>query len=151
MKLSSHIRWGSWGSEVLGRCGASGGPSADDLQQTILDRQKEADVEADDGKLIEEKICEKLKDQGYDTDCDRVFIPTRVMAPWINEATGERYRVAAAGRVLDQKISEGEIVSLTRSVTHQWGKGFVWNGEHADEGQVMLDIDTRINNTPQFR
>ncbi len=151
VRLSSHIRWGSWGSEVLGRCSLSDGLSVDDLQRVIIERQKEADVEADDGKLIEEKIRDKLQEQGYNTDYDRVFIPTKIIALWINEATGEKYKVAAAGRVLNQKIDEKEIKMIEQNPTNKRGKGFIWNGPMAGSNdKVKLDIESRISNEPRF-
>ncbi len=117
---TKHTRWGEWEKSVLSRL-----PEPSEAQRVILERQRAADVEDEEGGIFTEYIHKQMKTLGYDDD-DLVFIPSILMAQWHFEATKERHSVTATTRMIKQRIEEGATPQLIVR-PHKGGKrGFVW-------------------------
>ncbi len=139
--LRRYSRWAAWEGEVLGRV-----EDPDGCLDLILERRGQADVEEQEGQIIEDYLAARLAALELDADRADVFIPNSVAARWYNAATGDRARVAAASRVLRQMISEGRISRLVTARAGSAGaRGFRWVGEHADASDVThYDLEQRI-------
>ncbi len=139
--LRRHSRWATWEGQVLARV-----EDPDACLDLILERRGLADVEEEEGRIVEDYFAARLAALEFDVDRADVFIPNSVAARWYNAATGDRAKVAAASRGLRQMISEGRISRLVTARAGSAGaRGFRWVGEHADASDVThYNLEQRI-------
>ncbi len=140
-ELEKFTRWGTWEKDVLQRL--SDPPEA---QRVIIERQKVADVEADESEIVEEFFGVRLSELMYTPETQRVHIPSAIAAGWFGLATNERISTVAAGRRLGQMIDEGRLPRLDRNSCNAWGRGVVWVGTGSDAADtVRSDLEERIS------
>ncbi len=146
--LRRHSRWAAWESGVLSRV-----DDPDTCLDTILDRRGEADVEEEEGKIIEDYFSGQLRALDYDPDRDDVFLANSIAASWYNTATGDRCKVAAVSRALRQLANEGRISQIVAARAGTGGeRGFRWIGHHADAAQsTQLDLRQRMARNTEER
>jgi hypothetical protein len=140
--LIRFTRWGAWERAVLSLT-----DDPDLIQQEIIARQESSDVEEEDASLIVEYFRQRLADLCYQTEHDKVFIPSAVAAEWLCKATNERHSVTGACRMLKQKCSEGAIRDIQVNNCNTYGKGFIWFPAHS-VGELHLNLRQRIDNPP---
>ncbi|MHC4403111.1 MAG: hypothetical protein ACYTG0_25905 [Planctomycetota bacterium] len=133
-------RWSLWERDVLGRC-------CDDLAkclELIIRRREDADVEAEEGVIVEEYFAGMLKWLGYDIERDDVFIPSSIVAEWYNAATGDKKKVTGAIRTLRQMKDEGRVWRLVYTRTKK-NRGVRWVGPHSTtEDFTEYDLAKRL-------
>ncbi|MBC7820180.1 MAG: hypothetical protein IAG10_25125, partial [Planctomycetaceae bacterium] len=138
--LTKFSRWGDWERDILSRL-----PEPSEAQAIIRERQVGVDVDGEESLLIEEFFSQQLVSLGYDTKCNRVFIPSRVAARWLGWATNERMTVAKASRTLKQRITEGQIRRLLECGRRDIGRGFeFWGDDSTGETKMRLDLEDQI-------
>jgi len=139
--LARHTRWATWEGEVLARV-----DSPQECLDLILHRRQSVDVEEEEGQLIQAHFEATLRRLGYDTDRDDVFVPSDIVARWINAATGEKLRTTTAGRKLRQFVDEGRIDRLVHyRVPGDGRRGFRWVGQHCDAAApTLFDLPDRV-------
>lgn len=140
-ELPNFTRWGDWERDILQRL-----PDPLEAQRVILERQGEADVDAEEGGLLGQEFGQRLAWLGYDIDRDHVFIPaSKVATPWYNEILNTKEKTQAVSRHLRQMIREGELPQLIENPRHGHGRGFIWQGPKADaDALVLYDIEERM-------
>ncbi len=138
--LRRHSRWATWEGNVLSRV-----EDPDACLDLILERRGLADVEEEEGRIIEDYFAGRLSVLGYDAERADVFIPNCVAARWYNAATGDRAKVAAVSRALRQMVNEGRICQIVAFRSGSTGRGFRWVGEKVDASDVThYDLERRI-------
>ena len=78
-------RWGEWAGGVLSKL-----PEPSECQAVIMERQLELDADTSEGGDFETDVAEYLKRLSYDATCDKVFIPSSILADWSFRITGEK-------------------------------------------------------------
>lgn len=136
-----YSRVGAWERGVLSRLE---NPTA--LTRLIAKRQAELDAGADESIAIEELFAQRLREVGYDPDCNAVLIPTSDAARWLSKALGQDVKPIGCGRRLNQMIREGAIKRLTENRNKSFPRGFVWKGECYISGAIKDDLPERIKN-----
>ena len=139
--IANATRWALWEGEVLARV-----ESPDECVKLIKQRREALDVEIEEGEIIEDFFCGRLKALGYDPDQSDIFLPNQTATRWYNEALGEKRSVTAVSRALRQAKEESQIsrISPCRFGT-EGGRGFRWVGEHCDSmADTYHDILYRI-------
>jgi hypothetical protein len=145
VELLRFSRWAAWERDILARL-----PVLEEAQQVTLDRQRDADVEAEETDLIEEYFRGQLGNLGYTPEADRVHIPSGVAADWFNAATGQRLLVSAAARTLKQLHTESRLKVLQPNPSKTHGRGLLWIGEEsAADSRTRADIHERIARNAQ--
>jgi hypothetical protein len=129
--MARHSRWATWEAGVLAKVA-----HPDACLDLILQRRGAADVEEEEGEIIEGHFATRLRRLNYDPERADVFIPTELAARWFNEATGENRKTVGVTRTLKQLRDEGRLSRIvpTRAGT-DGSRGFRWIGEHADSGE----------------
>lgn len=139
-ELPGFSRWAAWENDVLSRL-----PEPSDAQRVILERQGASDVEQEEAAIVQEYIECQLSALGYDTERDRVFIPSPIAREWFNSATGERVGTTNASRWMNQQIDERKLCSIVQNRCRTYGRGFVWIGPNVDpDQQITTDLESRI-------
>lgn len=139
--LPRYSRWNAWERDVLSRL-----PDPSNAQAVIAERQQAVDVEGEEAAIIEDAFVWRLRELRYDVDTDRVFLPSTLVAKWLNDATGERLTTIAVSRRLAQLITEGTLRRLSVSAGRAHGRGFVWSGDQTEADTVTrTDIEQRID------
>ncbi|MFC1597404.1 primase-helicase zinc-binding domain-containing protein [Planctomycetota bacterium] len=146
--LRRHTRWGSWESGVLARV-----ESPNECLDAILERRGQADVEEEEGAVIEDFFASKLRWLEYDIDRDDIFMPNEIVAQWYVMATGDRKKVTGVTRTLKQMKDEGRQSRLVPTRAGPKGeRGFRWVGEHAGVTDAThYDIRKRLAEKRQAR
>ncbi|MBI2477315.1 MAG: hypothetical protein HYV60_01285 [Planctomycetia bacterium] len=140
-QLAQFTRWATWEKDILQRL-----PDPAETQRVILERQAAVDVEADEAGLTQEYFADQLRQLGYDSAFDQVFIPSGIVARWWNWCNNESAKTTAVSRALGQLVDEGRLPQLKRNLTKARGRGFVWEGAKADLDEcVKTDIENRIS------
>lgn len=138
--LARFTRWATWERDVLQRL-----PDPAAAQALIMDRQAVVDVDAEEAGIIEDYFAEQLGRLKYDTQAERIFIPSQHAARWYVWATNDRQNVGAACRILTQLATEGRLPHLQQNKCKSWGRGFVWHGEQADVmTPTAVDLTARL-------
>ncbi|MCH7889627.1 MAG: hypothetical protein IIA00_10180 [Proteobacteria bacterium] len=84
----------------------------------------------------------------FDPDTEEVFLPSIIACRWHNYVMTERKSPVALGRMLKQRIDEGQLKRLRVEPSRSWGRGFVWVPEAIEPGSVVRrDIEKAIANT----
>jgi hypothetical protein len=118
--LTRFSRWGLWEAAVLARL-----PEPADAQKVIEERQAEVDDDREESELVREAFVNELKFRGHNPDQDAIFIPSKVAAQILLDATNERRPTnKASAHLKTLGISE-----LRKSDRDQ--KGWVWTGKRA--------------------
>jgi len=146
--VSKHSRWATWEAEVLGRT-----HDPDACIALIEERRGDADVEVEEGELVEGHFASELVAMGYDIDREVVFVPSPIAAEWFNAATGSRGKTTAAGRALHQLHGEGRLRRLEPTRRGPQGsRGFLWVAKNAQpDSDTLDDIRQRIEGTWEGR
>lgn len=139
--LIRHTRWSKWERDILSRVG-----DPDRVQDTIIERQAESDVEVSESGLIEDHFRHAIDNAGYHPDEVKLFIPSAVAAEWVNSALRERHSVVAVGRMLIQRIGEGSIRMIEKSKDTS-KRGVVWIGRNVNHLTVIQDLITDRDRT----
>lgn len=140
--LRRYSRWGLWERDVLEKL-----PEPNEVQQVIRERQAEIDTDAEETGLVADYFQSRLEDLHYDTDTERVFIPSRIATQWLTEATHRDFNAISGGQYLNQQIDEESLRCLRRNRTHALGRGYVWHGPNAGATDtIRTDLETRLNN-----
>ena len=147
--LPEYTRWASWDSQILSRLD---NPAA--LLDLILARRGEADVEVEEGEIIESFFASKLCWLEYDPEIVDVFLPNEIAARWYNQAVGDNRKTAGVTRALRQLHDEGRIHRIVSARGAKHGeRGFRWIGEHSDSvAPTLFDVGYRLaqkSNTQQ--
>lgn len=138
--LAEFSRWATWERDVLQRL-----PEPADAQAVIRERQSAVDVDEEEGSLIEDAFGEQLRRLGYDTDTERVFLPSQVAARWYGWATNQNgVSTTAASRAMKQFATEGRFQRLSVNTHNGWGRGFLWRGASWTCAPTCLDVNERI-------
>jgi hypothetical protein len=138
--LERYSRWAAWERDVLSRL-----PDPEAAQRLIAERQGQADVEEEEGGLVEDFFAKQLKALAYEPECDAVYVPSEVAAAWYNGATGEKHRTITVGRILGQMAGEGRLHRLQPNSDHRLGRGFLWIGASWNIADATKkDIEVRI-------
>ena len=138
--LDEYSRWASWEMHVLCRL-----PEPGEAQRVILERQGEANTEADEADIIEDYFSTQLERLGYAAESECVRIPVAIVARWYGWASGEQARTAAVTRRLKQMADEGQLKRLAPDAGRTYGRCFVWTGQHADLNEpIKNDLEQRL-------
>ncbi len=138
--LSRFTRWASWERDVLSKL-----PEPSDAQKIIEERQAVADVEVEEIEIIREFFQSRLRGLRYDTDRDRVLIPSSIVAKWYNRATNENRSVSTVSRSLVQLCDERKPTWLARNTNNAIGRGFLWiGGSFNPMIGVETDLEARV-------
>jgi hypothetical protein len=138
--LEKHSRWAAWERDVLSRL-----PDPAAAQHLIAERQGQADVEEEEGGLVEDFFAKQLRALDYDPDRDAVHIPSEVPTHWYNGATLEKHKTITVGRILSQMHGEGRLHRLRPNPSRHRGRGFLWVGSSwsmADD--TKADLEARV-------
>ncbi|HEX3999720.1 MAG TPA: hypothetical protein VHX65_14305 [Pirellulales bacterium] len=138
-ELPSYSRWAMWEAAILSRL-----PEPFDAQKVILERQAATDVEAEEACLLADDFAHQLEQLNYNTETERIFIPSSVVADWFAKATGDRRTVTSATRAIKQLIGEGRLPTMSENMSKALGRGFVWTGFNAD-------VSSKIEKTLTYR
>lgn len=139
--LKGYSRWGAWEAAVLSRL-----PNPSGAQQLILDRQKEFDVEDEEQLFFKDYVFGQLECLKYSPISDKVFVPSRILTTWWNEAQNEKLSTVAVSRKLRQLIAEGILDCFSENKANSRGRGLIWIGpEHQADGQVYNDLKNRVD------
>ncbi|HEY1603518.1 MAG TPA: hypothetical protein VGG64_28215 [Pirellulales bacterium] len=138
-QLAKFSRWSAWEREVLSRL-----PEPADAQQRILERQAEADVEAEESTFVEDYFGDRLAELSYDIDKERIHIPSHIVCRWYNRAANENRSATAISRFLNQMCKEGKLKSISPNPCKTVSRGFLWTGWQYEEGTtVRNDLQSR--------
>lgn len=140
ISIDTYSRWGHWEREVLCRI-----PDAELCQAAIRARQLELDAEADESGLIHEFFEDQLRKNQMRVDYDRIFIPSRCAATWLDMALKKKHETATATKFIQQKINEGRLPRMEKANSPprtQGGRrerGFWWTAEgwEPSRGEVV--------------
>lgn len=135
--LARNTRWADWESEVLRRM-----VDPDEVQRVILSRQKEVDVDQDEGVVIESAFAARLLQLNYSPG-DMVRIPGRIAAEWVNDALGERLTTTKCTQRLSEMIESGIITRMVCKRTADF-RGFVWFDDWDPKARHETDLEKRI-------
>ncbi|HEY1599246.1 MAG TPA: hypothetical protein VGG64_06565 [Pirellulales bacterium] len=145
--LTQSTRWAAWEGDVLARLA-----EPDEAQHVILERQGEADAEAEESGIVEDYFAKQLASLGYDVDAERIHIPSDIAAKWFNTATNENRSATGSSRMLKQLHDEGRMKRLQPNPSRSYGRGFLWVGSEAGPSVVVrCDIEDRIATNAQLR
>lgn len=137
VSLPQHTRWGEWEDGVLAKL-----PNAVEAQRLIIARRGESDVEAATAATVEEFIQKRLTAAGYDTERQRIRIPTEIVVNWFNTATEQSATVSHASAMLRQMAEEGQLKRLKKNPSHKQSRSFIWTGS-AFDGRPTVDFERR--------
>jgi len=140
ISIDTYSRWGHWEREVLCKI-----PDAGMCQMAIKARQLELDAEADESGLIHEFFEDQLRRNQMRVDYDRIFIPSRCAASWLDMALKKKHETATATKFIQQKINEGRLPRMEKANSPprtQGGRrerGFWWTAEgwEPSRGEVV--------------
>lgn len=136
--LVGHSRWGAWESNVLQRL-----PDPAGVRKVIAERQQATDSDADQADLVEDYYRGKLVELQYNTDGERIFIPTEYAARWYREALNDRFAsTIKVMRSINQSIDESEYPHLQR-IGRTYGRGVLWCGRDSLDRPIQTDLDHR--------
>lgn len=131
-------RFAGWDAEVLG-CVAD----PNEAQAVRFERQDACDADAEEGSEIEAIVFRKLIALGYAADVDGVFIPSRILAEWVNHSEGSKVSTTGISRKLTGLIGEKIVTKLRVRKSHSAGRGFDWIPDRWDRITVHTDIEDR--------
>jgi hypothetical protein len=143
--LAAHTRWAAWERDVLSRL-----PDPEEAQRVIQERQVAADVEEEEGEIIEEYFGTQLATLNYSIDEDRIHIPVAIASRWFNDATNKRETVTATSRMLKQLSDENRFKRIHQSRGRAHGRGFFWVGKDALDGRARFDLRDRIEQNSTY-
>jgi hypothetical protein len=118
--VTTPTRWSSWEREVLSKV-----TLPEQCQKAIAQRQGGVDVDAEDSLEVEWFFRQRIHRSGYDPDEAYLFIRSRVIASWLELATGERWPTNRASA----HIKTLRITTLRKSARDGW-PGWVWTGKN---------------------
>lgn len=147
--LSKHSRWAAWESEVLSKLDD---PAA--IQKVLAARSSAADAETDEVEDVERFVEQQLAGLGYDTENDRIHIPSRVACEWYNAATNDKRSVVSACRIMAQFVNEGKANGLKINPSRKYGRGFIWSLDNisADDADTAnYDLEDRVHRELETR
>jgi hypothetical protein len=121
-KLERYSRWSAWEQGVLSRVED---PAA--CQEAIARRQQARDDDTAEADIIREGFAEELRRRRHDPDREAVWIPARVAAAVVNEATGEKYPTNRATSYLGTLT-----IAELRKSNRQGVRGWAWRGVQSD-------------------
>jgi hypothetical protein len=141
--LAKFSRWATWERAVLSRL-----PEPSEVQAVILERQATADVEKEEADIIAEFFERELTRLSFDLATAYVFIPSPIVARWLELATGEKKATNAAGRIVGQFIDEHRLARFKRPKGNAKGRGVLFMGVDADPSKpadtsLLFDPDTK--------
>ncbi|QDU25597.1 hypothetical protein ETAA8_06670 [Anatilimnocola aggregata] len=138
-RFERFTRWADWEASVLARV-----PNPVVAQAAIADRQATVDAEQEEHQLLEEFISDELRRLGYDTEHERIFIPTKIIVQWANRAAHENSSPTAVSRKLRQLVKEEKFLSLKENTDKRNGRGFIWAGLGSFGRPTITDLEQRI-------
>jgi hypothetical protein len=86
--LEQSDRWASWGRDVLSRLDEPA-----ECQKVIQERRGDVDEDSAEGDMVRDYFAARLQEREHDPEKENIFIPSAVVAEWVNRATGERRAV----------------------------------------------------------
>jgi hypothetical protein len=116
--LARHSRWGAWEKLVLARL-----PRPAETQRLIEQRQADVDEDREEADVVREAFIAELVRRDHDPDAENVFIPSKTVAAFVNEAIGEKRPVNRANAFL-KTLSIRELRKSDRG--HE--RGWIWWG-----------------------
>lgn len=140
VELRSVSRWGPWSRDIIARL-----PEPEEVQKVISERQQTTDVDQEETQIVEDHFRDKLSSLDYDTNREKVFIPSQVATAWFNEATNEKLSAIKVSRTLGQWIGEESLSCIQKNACKSYGRGVTWVGPDWDcVSQVRTDLDHQI-------
>jgi hypothetical protein len=137
--LAQFSRWASWERDILSRL-----PEPAEAQRVILERQNVVDVDAEEATVIEDYFADQLRRLEYDTNTERIFVPSQVAARWYGWSTNQpNVSTIVASRSLSQMATEGRLHFLTIP-GRSWGRGYLWTGQDWTGTHTETDLQERI-------
>jgi hypothetical protein len=131
-RLERYCRWDAWEQDVLAHV-----RDPDAAQRHVAQRQQELDDEAPEADLVRAAFAQFLERRGHVPLRDVVFIPSRVAADVVNEATGERRPTNKASAYLGTL----SITELRKSKQGDDGvRGWCWRGKESPPGAPMAEL-----------
>ena len=104
----------------------------------------DVNIETEEGQLIVEQFREQIDRVEFAADYEKVYVPSKVAAKWITQATDMKKGVAVLCRMLSQKIKEGDVTEITISENNA-KRGFIWWPIAATaDGDVRDDLEQAI-------
>jgi hypothetical protein len=130
-------RWSAWERDVLSKV-----TLPEQCQEAIAKRQGDVDVDAEDAREVEWFFRERIRLSGYDPDTAYLFIRSRMIAYWLELATGERWvtnRASAHIRTLG-------IPTLRKTAREGW-PGWAWTGKDKKvrPNEKATELHTRLS------
>lgn len=136
-------RWATWEGEVLALL-----DNPQELQQLILERQGQADSEAEDARAIEAAIVEAIENAGGDADlCYR--LSNQDVAKVYNSTLDTRLAKSRVTVAIKQAIGEGQITRLVIDPSRKHGRCYLWNRRDADD-IASNELLNRLLPEPRF-
>ncbi len=134
--FSRHSRWWAWEDEVLARVGDPA-----ECLKVITERQGEVDEDAAEADVVRAVFVERLTDWQLDPVRQVLWIPSRLIAYLVNEATGEQRQPNKATAYL-RTLS---IQELRQSNRGKEGRGWLWRGAKAplDAETIIVTVDPK--------
>jgi hypothetical protein len=122
-------RWAAWERAVLARL-----ETPKELQDLILDRQRELDDDDSEAQLVADFFRESLLLHGGDPERDRVFIPNSYALDWVNRALGESQPKNRASTKL-KNLGVPELQrDFAKDARGHGCRGWLWTGALATSG-----------------
>jgi hypothetical protein len=140
--LPSSTRWALWEREILSKV-----DNPAECLAAILHRREQADIELEEGALLDDYFSTKLQQLDYDIKTCDVYIPTILAGQWFVEAVGDRgMKPAGASRRLRQMIREKQVKTIVEyRVAGQGSRGFRFMGQYsAIEDPTSYDLECRL-------
>lgn len=137
--LTPRTRWAPWEKQVLSRCV---GVTA--CQETILERQEEFDADGEEAAVVREFFLERIEAAGRNPFTEKIFLPSRLAAQWLNEASRTSHDMHKAAAML-KNLGIAEIHKSDRTRGPRGERGFHWIGERADPDSEARQLDPSVS------
>ena len=145
VELQPATRWAPWESEILGRLARSADVDIAEIQETIVQRQREFDAEADESELIVDELRAELHGAGIDPDADKAFLPNTEVDAIVSRAL-DRPRLGRGTRlrIVQDLVEQGKMPELSRGRNGtRGGRGYYWTGRSWDGARGVVGLDER--------
>lgn len=124
-------RWGKWEREILGRV-----PNPEVVIAAQKKHREDTDTDAEEAEEIDQMFANKLRDLGYQTHRDCVFIPSLIARNWIREALGDQFVTTSKSSQTLKQMSRERQTKFLRYHRFDWGRGFMWVPAYLSELSV---------------
>jgi hypothetical protein len=134
--MSCFSRWANWEAEVLARAS----PEPHDALKVLEERRGEVDDDGEASAVVRDFIRNRLVTAGHNPDREAIFIPTAIIAGWVNEACGEK-------RPTNKCCSHllGLCIREIRKTASNGRPGYCWRGEQTPTTATMVKLNQGWN------